>query len=378
MARERFRSPINARPTGDPVPLRLTRLPDTLDIPAIAVTVLIGTAGGFAAQAAHLPLPMLLGSMLIVAALALGRAQLKGRPVTFPPALRLGFLPVLGVAIGGAFSPAVLQDMPSWWPSLLAVCVFVPLAHMLSYLAVTRFGSLDRVTAFFGSAPGGLIEAVQMGEERGANVPMLTMLQFLRLILTVVLVPVAFTVMTGHAVGSASGASLSHSALTLHDLPWLIAAGAIGAWLGKRSKLPAGMIAVPMILSSALHAMGVVDGGPPQWLINAGQIAIGTSLGVRFKGIGRGAFVTALRMAMISTGVSLALGGLFAVTFAQIVAKPIGAVFLAFAPGGLTEMSLIALSLNMSVVYVTAHHLIRILLAVVMAQLLAKRVLGAP
>jgi hypothetical protein len=44
-------------------------------------------------------------------------------------------------------------------------------------------------------------------------------------------------------------------------------------------------------------------------------------------------------------------------------------VFLAFAPGGLVEMGLIALSLNLSVVYVTAHHLLRIILAVAFARL---------
>ena len=358
------------------MPRLLTRLPAHIDGPAIAVTLAIGACGGFAAQALHLPLPMLLGSMLVVAVLALTRARIGTREVAFPPALRLGFLPVLGVAIGGAFSPAVLRDMPTWWPSLIAVFLFVPLAHMLSYLAIKRVGGLDQVTAFFGSAPGGLIETVQMGEERGANIAMLTMLQFLRLIVTVVLVPIAFTVMTGHAVGSASGASLSHGTLTLQDLPWLIAAGIVGAVLGKLSRLPAGLIAGPMILSSALHAMGIVGGGPPQWLINLGQIAIGTSLGVRFKGIARRDFARALRLASVSTSVSLSLAGVFALIFSNIVDKPAASIFLAFAPGGLTEMSLIALSLNMSVVYVTAHHLVRILMAVIVAQGLAVRVLG--
>ena len=48
---------------------------------------------------------------------------------------------------------------------------------------------------------------------------------------------------------------------------------------------------------------------------------------------------------------------------------PVAAAFLAFAPGGLAEMSLIALSLNMSVVYVTLHHVARIVLAVTAAKI---------
>jgi uncharacterized membrane protein AbrB (regulator of aidB expression) len=40
--------------------------------------------------------------------------------------------------------------------------------------------------------PGGFIEALEMGEKAGAQMPMLIMLQFLRLILCIVLIPLAF------------------------------------------------------------------------------------------------------------------------------------------------------------------------------------------
>ena len=63
------------------------------------------------------------------------------------------------------------------------------------------------------------------------------------------------------------------------------------------------------------------------------------------------------------------LGVGFAVLLARWVEEPVAALFLAFAPGGLAEMSLVALSLNMSVIYVTAHHVLRIVLAVSFAKL---------
>ena len=55
---------------------------------------------------------------------------------------------------------------------------------------------------------------------------------------------------------------------------------------------------------------------------------------------------------------------------------PLTPVFLAFAPGGITEMSLIALSLQISVVFVTLHHVLRIVVAISIAKLFAGRVLG--
>jgi hypothetical protein len=75
--------------------------------------------------------------------------------------------------------------------------------------------------------------------------------------------------------------------------------------------------------------------------------------------------VAVLALAM---GVALLLG--------PFVGEPVAAVFLAFAPGGLAEMGLIALSLQMSVVYVTAHHILRIVLSVLFAQILLRRILS--
>ena len=59
-------------------------------------------------------------------------------------------------------------------------------------------------------------------------------------------------------------------------------------------------------------------------------------------------------------------------TLHLLVGEPVAAVFLAFAPGGLAEMTLIALSLKINVIYVTVHHVGRIVLAVSLAKLGAR------
>ena len=344
---------------------------EQIHLPTLGLTLALGLAGGLIGQAIHLPLPMLLGPLLAVAAAALGRWQPLGHPVQFPMKLRMIFIPIIGVAIGGTFTPAILQEARGWWPSLLAIAVFIPVAHLVSFRAVRATGLVDPVTAFFGTAPGGLIESVQMGEEMGGDAAMLTMLQFLRLIVTIVCVPIFFTVMTGHAVGSAGGATLTRTAMTLADLPWLIGAGVVGGLLGWRLKLPGGMVTGPILVSAIVHLTGLAQGSPPNWLVNATQLVIGASLGVRFAGMPLGRFWLAIRLAGLSTALSITLAAICAFSLASFVGEPPAAVFLAFAPGGLTEMSLIALSLQMSIVYVTAHHAARILLAVAVARALA-------
>ena len=344
--------------------------PDPL---ALLLTLTLGAIGGVIAQWAHLPLGYLLGSLVVTAVLAIAGTRPFGRPITMPPPLRMCFVPVIGVAIGGAFTPAVVAQATGWLPSLLALCVFVPVAHAVAFL-IYRRGGLDRKTAFFGGVPGGLIESVQLGEEAGADVALLTVLQFLRLIGTIIAVPLIFWGVTGHAVGSASGVQMVGASvpLGLREVAILLAAGVLGVWVSQLLRLPGAIITGPILLSSAAHALGWVEGVPPGWLIAVTQIVVGTGLGARFAGASGPVLRKAAGLAAVNGVVGLAIALGFALVLPGVVGEPVAAVFLAFAPGGLAEMSLVALSLEMSVIYVTAHHVARIVLAVALAKLGAR------
>jgi len=348
------------------------------DLPTVALTYGLGIAGGLAAKAAHLPLPMLVGSLLAVGTAALALWRPFGRPVGAPQALRTVFVPVIGVAIGSAFHPGIGAEMARWWPSLLLLAAFLPVAHVAVFLVFRATGRIDPATAWYGAAPGGMIENVEMGLERGAEVRMLTMLQFLRLIVVILLVPLTFSVIEGHAVGSAGGAALPGAAAPAPAEAALLAAAAVlGALAGIGARLPAGHVTGPILLSALLHVTGLVRAAPPQWIIEAAQVVVGVSLGVRFAGMARAEFAAALGLACLN--VAAVCGAALALAFAMhgALGQPAAAVFLAFAPGGLVEMGLIALSLNLSVAYVTVHHVARIVIAVAVSRALGGRMAGA-
>lgn len=340
-----------------------------LDWAALAMTLALGAAGGLLARALHLPLALLLGSLVVTGVVAAAGWRPFGRAVLLPMKLRSAFVPVIGVSIGGAFTPAVLSEAGVWWPSLLALLVFLPLAHGVGF-AIYRLGGLPKLESFFGSVPGGLIETVQMGEEAGGDVRLMTVLQFLRLILTIIFVPLIFMGLTGDAVGSASGAALPAAAvpLTVSEVSVLLAAGGLGFFVGRALRFPAAIMTGPILFSAVAHAAGLVHGVPPAWLVGVTQVVVGCGLGARFAGAERRMLLRAMRLAVMNAVVALALAYGFAVLLGPLVGEPAAAVFLAFAPGGLAEMSLIALSLQMSVVYVTVHHVARIVLSVLIAK----------
>ncbi len=333
----------------------------------------IGAAGAAAGIALALPLGAMLGALIAVGGCAVAGLRVKGQPVAVPQAWRFVLIPVIAVAIGAAFTPELVAQAPAWGWSVAALVLYVPAAHGLGALIYRRIGGLDRVTAHYAAIPGGLIESVQMGEEAGADVQMLTMLQFLRLILAIVLIPLGFSVIEGHAVGSASGVRVAGADLPLGpaDVVWLLVAAAGGWWAGRRLHLPAPLISGPILASAAIHMAGLTRGVPPDWLIVVTQWVVGTSLGARFTGLTGRRLGRAVALAGAYTAMAFALALAAALTLGGRVGEPAVAVFLAFAPGGVSEMTLVALSLQVSVVYVTLHHILRILLAIGFARLLA-------
>ena len=293
-----------------------------------------------------------------------------------PEKIRLFFIPVIGVSIGSAFTPDVLDEIPRWWPSFLALLVYIPFSQFVGYIAIRRLGGVDPATAFYGAAPGGLIEAVLLGEQAGADTAMLTMLQFMRLLLCIVFIPIGISLWEGHAVGSAAGVVMGgDESLSAVDWAILIAAGVVGTLIAKRFNFPAWQMTGALLASSIVHLLGHVEGGPPGWLVGVTQLVIGITLGTRFVGKSPRLFFTALKLSGVYVLIVCALAAAVAVPVHHAVGESWTAVFLAFAPGGLAEMSLIALSLQISVIYVTAHHVLRIVLAVFAARYLGGYVL---
>jgi hypothetical protein len=91
---------------------------------------------------------------------------------------------------------------------------------------------------------------------------------------------------------------------------------------------------------------------------------VGTSLGVGFVGIGRGEIARAIGLALGAFALVFAMAFAVAVAIHAYVDRDVQTLILAFAPGGLAEMSLVALSLHLSVPFVTLHHIYRIFFAV--------------
>ncbi|MEL7117483.1 MAG: AbrB family transcriptional regulator, partial [Pseudomonadota bacterium] len=332
-----------------------------------------GLVGGFAAYAIGLPMPFMLGAIL-GAGLMVALIERRAGPadLRLPKLLRESFIALIGTMIGASFTPDLLQAMPAFWPSVLAILVFIAVAQVVGYTIMRRLGGYSPADALYASMPGGLIEAAILGEKAGADPKLVSIQHFIRIMLVVFSVPILFWVATGEAVGSAAGESLAQRSWLFVDLFWIVVVAACGLWVGKRVRMPASHMIGPMIVSAALHAGDLLHIAPPDWAMHLAQFVVGVGLGAQFSGLTPGMLRRSLWVGTLAVTAMLAVTLCFAIALAPVVPASFGTMFLAFAPGGVTEMSLIALSLAASPVIVAVHHFIRIVCTVFITQAIKK------
>ena len=75
----------------------------------------------------------------------------------------------------------------------------------------------------------------------------------------------------------------------------------------------------------------------------------------------------ALVLSAIATALLLGMAAVFGEAVERTIGIPFSSALLAFAPGGLAEISLIALSMNVDAAYVSSHHIVRIFIIVLLA-----------
>ncbi|WP_419411288.1 AbrB family transcriptional regulator [Primorskyibacter sp. 2E107] len=337
----------------------------------VLITALLlgyGACGGWLAAMAQFPMPWMLGSLLTAGSLVLLIKPKGLETYSFPLRFRTMFIAMIGVMIGSQLEPSFIELASDLTLTISMLAVFVVMAHSGNALIFRRVGGYDRATAFYAATPGGLMESILLGESSGADIKVLTAQQFLRIIFVITLLPLGLSLWLGHPVGSAAGLSLGgapDTPLSLSELALIAATGLAGLGIAAVTRLPAGHLTGPLLLAAALSVAGLLDVHVPYWMISAAQVVIGVSLGLRFNGMSARLLRNCAGLSLLSVLFMLTLGSTFAMVLHLATDLPFLHLFISYAPGGVTEMSVIALSLAANPAFVSLHHVVRILMTVI-------------
>jgi membrane AbrB-like protein len=269
----------------------------------------------------------------------------------------------LGCLVAHTLNPAAVHRVAFEWPLFLGVTLLVMAASAVVGVVLTRRQLLPGTTAIWGIAPGAASAMVLMADAYGADVRLVALMQYLRVVLVTLLATLVAGVWSHQAV--AQGAP--HAVPAVDWLAWNSTAhvattlGVVlgGIWLSRRLRLAVGAMMLPLGIGLVLQGFAGATLELPPVMLAVAYALLGWSVGLRFN---RGILLHAWRLmpyvlaaifAMVAFGLVLAAGLHWLGGFDPLTA------YLATSPGGADSVAVISASAAVDSGFVMAMQLAR-------------------
>src|SRR5215831_10380896 len=333
----------------------------------VAETLAIAAGGGAALGLVGVPAGWLSGSILAVAG-----AALAGRPMLVPTLLMRAIFVLIGISLGAVVTPETLHGMATYPASIIVLILAMALISFAGAGYLRLIHRWDNVDAYLAAAPGGMSQVLALGAELGADLRAIAIVQSIRVVVIAVGLPAGLSILglVGHAPPRVTGAL---SVAVLDELAILVVVSTIAAIIAYRIRFPGGLLFGAMLTSAVLHGSGLIHAAMPWWAANTAMVAMGAVTGSRFANAPLRLLLNFVGAAFGSFAVSVTIAAVFAAGLISVLSLRVAEVMIAFAPGSVDAMMLLALALNLDPVYVGAHHLTRIFFVSLTMPLVARR-----
>lgn len=347
-----------------PAPSFLDRIAGFRDV---AETLVFAAVGGLTFGLLGMPAGYLSGSILVVAI-----AALAGRPMRVPAPMMRVLLVLIGISLGAVVTPETLRGMATY---PLSIGVLIAATAVISVVGTAYLRTVhgwDTVTAYLAAVPGGLSQVMALAIELKADVRAVAIVQTIRVVIIAVGFPALLSALglVGQAQRSLGG---TFEVAQLDELAILVAASTAMAYAAYRVRFSGGLLFGAMLTSAALHGSDTLHVVLPWWLTYAVMIAFGAVSGARFANTPLRMLLHYVGAAFGSFATALVITAVFAAVLVQMLTVPLAEVMIAYAPGAVDAMLLLALALNLDPVYVGAHHLARIFFVLLTMPIVVRR-----
>jgi membrane AbrB-like protein len=267
------------------------------------------------------------------------------------------------------------------WPISLAVLALSVVATMAAAtLYLRRAAGWDTKTAFYASAPGALTSVLALAAQDQADVRRVAFAQTVRLFLLVAALPGALTALGLVAATPLPLVMTPDGTIGLGyggELLVVTVTGIAGGLVAERLRVPGGLVFGSMLASALLHGSGLVAAQMPGYVLIACFVALGAGIGARFGGVDLGTLRRFLLASLGSFAVASVVAAVFALLAAALSGESVAKTIVAFAPGGLEAMTILAFVIGLDPAFVAAHHLTRFLLIALFLPVAALILFGA-
>ncbi|MEL7037661.1 MAG: AbrB family transcriptional regulator [Cyanobacteria bacterium J06592_8] len=334
-------------------------------------------AVGFLLSWLQVPVGWLLGPMIV----GILYAVIQGNPQPLPTIFITLGKAFLGLATAVRFSPDTLSIAINYAiPLLFCILITSSLSLFCGYL-LSRWAGIDRTTGLLSFIPGMASTIVAIGEEMGADAIAIALLQYLRLLLVVLIIPsLANFLLAGHSVpltpATANVITMNQPSIPIaFNLLVLTFCCGVGIWFGNKFRIPASGYLGTFIVGLAVFWTLPYPLEVPQWLFRTGLLFVGLSIGVKFdwqaaRHLWKAVLIEIGLVAFLSL-FCLGVGyGFHLMTGVDAVTAILG-----FTPGGIEAMIATVMELGGDTGLVLAMQLTRMLLIILFAPWVATTII---
>jgi membrane AbrB-like protein len=310
----------------------------------------VGVIGGGLAFMIGVPAPWLAGSLVATIIAVYSNQNLE-----LPDWLRTLAFILLGIQTGTAVNADTLYRATQWPLSIVCMSVTVGLIVWACMSYYERLRKWDRATAFFASLPGALSMVILLASSSKADMRRVTISQSVRLFFLIAALPVVIVFISP----ASDVATATPVAASVFEIILLVLASAVTGLLFERFRVPAGLILGSVLASAALGLGSVIHGGAPDSILIPANVILGVMIGLRFTGISLPELRTVLGDGFAGFAIAMIIAVVGALFTSFAAGLPFALTLLAFAPGGLEAMTIMAFALNLDPAYVAAHQIAR-------------------
>lgn len=329
------------------------------------ITFAIALVTGWMFLSLNFPAPFLMGSLLGVWMTGVTIPSLRphlGVARWFHICVVLG----LGVFIGSFFRGNIIEQAIKYAPTVIAMIVVTVIVSLIGYFFLAKIRKYDRLTAILCAIPGGQAEALVLAREMIDKDYIVALFHLTRVAFVFISTPLLLAAIQGQDAVKASNTLLQNMP-GLIDLSFYQMASFIGLAIGgyafaRLIRMPMPHLLGPVLMSVGFHASGIVDVPRVFEFVMLAQLAIGGGVGARLAQVKIKELLVYLKDAVINTIMILGCYFTAAIGVAAFLGTTLIEVWLAFVPGGLYEVTLLAVIFGFDIAFIAFHHTVRVIL----------------
>lgn len=329
---------------------------------------------GALAQLAGLPAAWLVGPMFVAVSIALTMPRKRPR---IPMWARRIAQAAVGCVLAANFVPAIVPVVASEWPAVSLALAGTLAMSLLGAFLLSRYAPIDKKTARLGVLPGAASGVLAMSDSLGADVRLVAIMQYGRIILVVAsatviasLGPFSATAARGITSGGSLDALLIQDPVQIYMLTGLVAL--VGMLAGVRLRLPAGALIGPLVLGISLEEAGVMHVAVPGAVPPLAYALIGIYAGLLFDRASLRQAWQLLPFIFTSTLTLMASCAVLGWIFAVLTNTDYLTAYLATTPGAIDSVAIMAVDTDADASLVLAVQMLRVLAVVVVVSLLRR------